>query len=318
MSDGVAIIGAGVSGLTSGVVLAESGRPAVLFAAGQGTDTTSAAAAAIWYPYDVEPPNRVMPWALETFELLKELSETDPASGVSMVELRTFTRRRSIAIPDWAVRLGARKLADDELSIGPGATRFRDGFVLPVPLTDTTIYLEYLRQRFLAAGGSIETRRFTALPEVSREFDVIINCSGIGARELVPDDRLEPHRGQVALVPRFKMRFAVVCDDPPLMYAVPRSSDCLFGGTNAVSARREADPAETVAIVQECVRVLGITTPAVIGERVGLRPFRSGGVRLEKTQLSDGRFVIHNYGHGGAGFTLSWGCAREAVSLLVR
>jgi D-amino-acid oxidase len=63
--------------------------------------------------------------------------------------------------------------------------------------------------------------------------------------------------------------------------------------------------------------VLNIDEPSVLAERVGLRPFRRSGVRLERDQLRDGRTVIHNYGHGGAGFTLSWGCAREVLDIAV-
>jgi D-amino-acid oxidase len=138
----------------------------------------------------------------------------------------------------------------------------------------------------------------------------VINCAGIGARELVQDVDLEPHRGQVAIVPRInRLSCAIVCDDAPLMYAIPRTTDCVFGGTNARSENLAADPATTARIVAECSRVLNIDKPNVFAERVGLRPFRKSGVRLERDQLSDGRTVIHNYGHGGAGFTLSWGCA---------
>ena len=64
----------------------------------------------------------------------------------------------------------------------------------------------------------------------------MINCAGIGARELVHDADLEPHRGQVAIVPKIEsLSAAIVCDDAPLMYAIPRANDCVFGGTNEVS-----------------------------------------------------------------------------------
>jgi D-amino-acid oxidase len=99
------------------------------------------------------------------------------------------------------------------------------------------------------------------------------------------------------------------------MYAIPRTNDCVFGGTNDLSSDLAADPATTDRIVAECSRALNIKKPYVLVERVGLRPFRKSGVRLERDQLSDGRTVIHNYGHGGSGFTLSWGCAREVVDL---
>ncbi len=76
-----------------------------------------------------------------------------------------------------------------------------------------------------------------------------------------------------------------------------------------------ADPATTDRIIAECSRVLNIDKPNVLAERVGLRPFRKSGVRLDRGRLRDDRTVIHNYGHGGAGFTVSWGCAHEVVDL---
>jgi D-amino-acid oxidase len=144
----------------------------------------------------------------------------------------------------------------------------------------------------------------------------VINCAGIGARDLARDRELEPHRGQVAIVSRIKnLSRAIVCDDAPLMYAIPRRNDCVFGGTNDLSNDLTTDPATTDRIVTECSRVLKIERPNVLGERVGLRPFRRSGVRLERDQLRDGRTVVHNYGHGGSGFTLSWGCARDVLNL---
>jgi D-amino-acid oxidase len=180
---------------------------------------------------------------------------------------------------------------------------------------DTTIYLDYLAARFLKAGGEINANvHFEKLEDVDRKFDLVINCAGIGARALVQDADLEPHRGQVAIVPKIEgLSTAIVCDDAPLMYVIPRTNDCVFGGTNELSDNLAADPATTSRIVTECSRALKVDKPRVLAERVGLRPFRKSGVRIERGQLYDGRTVIHNYGHGGAGFTLSWGCAREVL-----
>jgi D-amino-acid oxidase len=55
---------------------------------------------------------------------------------------------------------------------------------------------------------------------------------------------------------------------------------------------------------------------AYVGSAVGLRPVRSE-VRLERGTLADGRPVVHDYGHGGSGFTLSWGCAEEVARLVL-
>jgi D-amino-acid oxidase len=316
----VAIVGAGVSGLTCGVLLAECGYPTRIFAEAIGQNTTSAAAAAIWYPYDVEPMKAAIAWALDSYNVLVDLSRK-PGTGVSMIELRTFSRGDKIAIPNWATSLGARaldcvaaSLGSDDFGVFPAV--FQSGFSLKVPLMDTTIYLDYLARRFVTAGGVIAANFcLERLEDVAIEFGVIVNCAGIGARRLVPDPELEPHRGQVVLVPKLDLRCAVVCDDPPLMYAIPRSSDCLFGGTNELSDNLQPDPTLTDSILNECSRVLDIDPPPILAQRVGLRPFRRSGVCLRADRLKGGRIVIHNYGHGGAGFTLSWGCAREVLRL---
>jgi D-amino-acid oxidase len=320
MNRNVAIVGAGVSGLTCGVVLAEHGYRTAIFAKDIGHQTTSSVAAAVWFPYHVEPAERVIPLALETYHVLLDLVRSAD-SGVSIIESRQFLRTGEIEIPDWAIPLGASVIPSEvegsrcaESKVSP---RFASGFSLRVPLMDTTIYLDYLAARFRKAGGEIHPNvRFDKLQDVDTKFDLVINCAGIGARELVQDADLEPHRGQVAIVPRIEsLSCAVVCDDAPLMYAIPRTNDCVFGGTNEVSDNLAADPATTSRIVAECSRVLNIHKLPVLAERVGLRPFRRSGVRLERDRLRDYRTVIHNYGHGGAGFTLSWGCARQVLDL---
>jgi D-amino-acid oxidase len=168
------------------------------------------------------------------------------------------------------------------------------------------------------AGGTIQSAHISKVDEIPRDFDVIINCSSLGAHELVHDLELEPHRGQVAIVPKMDLAQAIICNDAPLMYAIPRAHDCVFGGTNSISENRQPLSADTTVIVSECSRVLGIDPPPVIAAKVGLRPFRNSGVRLELEKLGDGRSVIHSYGHGGAGFTLSWGCAEEVRAIASR
>jgi D-amino-acid oxidase len=307
MPQTVAVVGAGVSGLTCAVLFAERGYHTAILAEEIGVCTTSAAAAAMWYPYDAGPSDKAIAWALETYRTLFDLVR-DPGSGVSIIELRTFSRTGEIDIPEWALPLGARRLRSEI----PSA--FVSGFALNVPLMDTTIYLDYLARRFCKAGGEIRQNKcFAKLEDVDRSFNLVVNCAGIGARELVQDSDLEPHRGQVAIVQKIKLPYAVVCDDSPLTYAIPRTNDCVLGGTNDLSDNRTIDPTATARIVTECSRILDLDKPDVVAERVGLRPFRRSGIRVERAQLRDGRVAIHDYGHGGSGFTVSWGCA-EAVA----
>jgi D-amino-acid oxidase len=310
MKGRVAIVGAGVSGLTCAVVFAESGFETSILAEQIGDRTDSAAAAAIWYPYDVGSGNEVVPWALISYGRFLELAR-DPQTGVSVVELRVFSRLGAIAPPNWAQPFATRALAAGDI---PAA--FVSGFSIRVPLIETSKYLDYLQTRLTKAGGAVTADvRFKDLAEIDNAFNLIVNCSGIGARDLVPDPAMEPHRGQVAVVRKLDLPYAVVCDDPPLMYAIPRAQDCVLGGTNEVSDNRAPDSSATASIIEECRRVLGFPAPDLIAERVGLRPGRRSGVRVGAEKLRDGRAVIHNYGHGGAGFTVSWGCAQTVLEL---
>ena len=308
MKSQVAVIGAGVSGLTCGVLFAERGWQVQIFADAMARQTTSGAAAAIWFPYDVEPLEKAIPWSVSSYEKLRELAR-EANSGASFIEINQLSRTGDLAIPWWAQNLGARHLAVSELPLN-----FVSGFALTVPLTDTSLYLDYLVERFQNLGGTIAQKRLRNFDDIPHPFDFLINCAGIGARELADDRDLEPHRGQVVIVPKLDLTRAVVCDEAPLMYAIPRADDCVFGGTNELSDDLSPLPGQTESIVSECCSVLGIAAPPIVEERVGLRPFRKSGVRLEREQLG-GRTVIHNYGHGGAGFTLSWGCAEEVFAL---
>src|SRR5207302_3022326 len=184
----VAIIGAGVSGLTCGVMFAERGYRTASFAEETGQQTTSGAAAALWFPYDAEPAVKVIPWALATYKVLVDLVK-DPRSGASMIELRQYCRIGEIQIPDWA---GPFVISTDlpvmssevETSLIISESAFSSGFAINVPLMDTTIYLDYLANRFQKAGGAINANvRFDKLEDVDPKFDLIINCVGIGARE---------------------------------------------------------------------------------------------------------------------------------------
>jgi D-amino-acid oxidase len=261
----IAIIGAGVSGLTCGVVLGEAGHDVTIFAK-ELERTTSHAAAAIWYPYHVAGAE-VEAWANETRAILTELCG-DRDAGVSLIDFHVA---------------------------GEGVMR--------VPLMDTTRYLPYLRTRF---RGIVVQRHVRSFDEL-HDFDGIVNCTGFGARELCGDDALEPGYGIVALVDRPALDHALVDPHEPLLYVIPRTHDCVLGGYDAVSPPKLG---EVDAIVARCRAAVPELSREIRGVREGIRPHRSQ-VRLER----EGD-VIHNYGHGGAGFTLAWGCARAVARLL--
>ena len=95
----------------------------------------------------------------------------------------------------------------------------------------------------------------------------------------------------------------------------PHGDIVVLGGSATESADTTADPEEEAAIIARCASIEPLLRDAkVIEHRVGLRPSRPE-VRLESEQIS-GSTVVHNYGHGGVGVTLSWGCADETLRIL--
>lgn len=76
--------------------------------------------------------------------------------------------------------------------------------------------LPWLTKRFLEAGGEVRKRKIRTLYElIDNGYDLIINCSGFGARELVGDNTVTSIRGQVAKVGskllRVRYRGIIIC-----------------------------------------------------------------------------------------------------------
>jgi D-amino-acid oxidase len=195
---------------------------------------------------------------------------------------------------------------------------FANGWRFTAPMIDMPVYLGYLEQRLIAAGGSIEIRKVGSLDEAATAAPIVVNCTGIGARELVPDPELTPIRGQLVVVENPGLNEFFSEDTGPssnLLHYAPHGDTMILGGSAQPGDwNREPDQETAAAIVARCVEVQPrIRDARIIGHRVGLRPTRPC-IRVEEQQLGDAR-VIHNYGHGGAGVTLSWGCAIESAAL---
>ncbi|WNG29710.1 FAD-dependent oxidoreductase [Cystobacter fuscus] len=310
----VIVLGGGVSGLSCGVRLLEAGYPVDLWARELSPNTTSDVAAAIWYPYRAFPQERVTRWGARTFEVLCELAR-QPATGVRCIPGLEL-RREPAADPWWRPCVARfRHATAEELLSG-----YVDGFVFEVPVIDMSRYLPYLMERFRGLGGRVVQREVRSLEEAWAESDLVVNCTGLGSRSLVGDTSLFPIRGQVVRVaPLGEPRFLLDEDETRGMtYVIPREEECILGGTAEEGrASLEPEPAQAEAILERAARLLPTGTRLrVLGHRVGLRPGRPS-VRLE-VERHGGRLVLHDYGHGGAGVTLSWGCAEEGVSLLAR
>ena len=307
----VLVIGCGVIGLTSALELQAAGARVAIAARDLPPDTVSNVAAAFWYPYAVEPLSRCLPWALESLAVFREHAR-DPGSGVVLrraVELVP----EGLEAPGWLVGLpGARPARADELRAG-----FPSGVVFEAPAVETSIYLPWLMERFRSRGGTIGVERFDALDDALARAPIVVDCAGLGARELARDPSVVPIRGQILRVELGALESVLVAHDARggATYVIPRSSDCVLGGTR-VEGREDlaVDPAESADVLARAARLDPAAARArVLGAVVGLRPGRPS-VRLELERRPTGR-IVHNYGHGGGGVTLSWGAAREACRL---
>ncbi|MGX1880870.1 FAD-dependent oxidoreductase [Streptomyces sp. NPDC055287] len=307
MSREVVVVGAGVVGLATAVVLAESGWSVRVWTREPSERTCSAVAGALWWPYRIEPEERVGDWALDSLRVYEELARTPEETGVRRVA-GVMADTVSAGLGAWGA--GVTGLAD-----GP------DGLRAVLPLIDMPVHLRYLRRRLEEAGGVVSPRGVTRLEEAAPSTGrAVVNCSGLGARELVPDDGMRTVRGQLVVVenPGIAEWFVAATGGAESAYLFPQPYGLVLGGTAEDDQwEQEPDPAVARAIVERCAVVRPEVAGAkVLEHRVGLRPVRTGGVRLEAERLPSGGLCVHNYGHGGAGVTVAWGCAREAARLL--
>lgn len=312
----VLVIGGGVSGLTTGLRLLEAGHNVQLWARALPPETTSSVAAAIWYPYKAYPVERVTAWGAAAYRVFTALA-SEPASGVRLTPVLEYLPAPA-GDPWWVGAVADfRHALADELPEG-----YQDGYSFTAPVIDMGVYLDWLLARFRAAGGQIAVRAVRDLAEAFAACATVVNCAGLGARELVGDHDLHPSRGQVARIRANGFPRALLDDYGPnaVAYVVPRTHDIVLGGTDDEgNERTEVDDAVTQDILRRCARLdpafANLRPEDVISVAVGLRPVRSS-VRLEAERLRPDRLLLHNYGHGGAGVTLSWGCADEVVALL--
>lgn len=296
----VIVVGAGVVGLSCAVRLLEDGHEVAVLARDLPRETTSAVAAALWYPYRALPQDRVTAWSGVSYRVFAALSR-DPQSGVAMrVGSELFTQPQPD--PWWATAVPELSRVADP----PGP--YRDGWSFTAPVIEMPVYLDWLRARVLALGGTVTRMALRALPDGG---DLVVNCSGLGARLLADDHEVAPVRGQVVVVEQPGIdRWWL--DPAGPTYVVPRSRDVVVGGTDEEGewSRTPSPEISDRILTRAASLVPELADARVIRTAVGLRPVRAR-VRLER----QGR-VIHCYGHGGAGVTLSWGTAEEVRSLV--
>ncbi len=311
MKESILVIGCGVIGLSSAIRLREQGFSVKMIARDFPPHTTSNRAAAIWLPFLAEPRERVIRWSRRTYEVFETLSQNEE-TGVKMVELLDL--HEETQPPLWQEVLSSEQYQTLDASDYP--TSVRQAYQLRAPMIDTSVYLPFLLRYFQSLGGELEKRELQNLEEITKHSDWVINCSGLGARELVADAEVYPIRGHMVEVEANQAIPWLNHDHTEgVTYILPRQKTCILGGSVEPQVENpEVNEAMAKNIWEQAVDwVPALKEAKILNKYVGFRPGRSQ-IRLEKVPHQK---LIHHYGHGGSGFTVSWGCA-EAVCDLVR
>jgi D-amino-acid oxidase len=310
MNKKIAIVGAGISGLSCAYLLSEKEYDITVFAKAFSPGITSNRAAAFWFPYHIRNDKRGIDWCRKSYAFYKEHS-SDAATGISMKQLIKVLREGMVEEePVWIEFMpeGACRIMSKE-ELEPGISR---GYDVLVPLIETQIFLPHL-QNILEKRNVVFEKKIISDFNGLSSFDIIINCSALGSRDLCNDKSIIPVRGQVALI-ETKTEMPIYLDNETPLYIVPRKDAMIVGGTYEENVFEETTETETIErILNNAYKVFPeLKQQKVIGSWAGLRPYRDE-VRVER---ETGTNIIHNYGHGGSGFTLAFGCADEVMNLV--
>jgi D-amino-acid oxidase len=196
----------------------------------------------------------------------------------------------------------------------------------PTIVIDMDRYMRWLRRWADSLGVVFRSHHLESLAEVfNPDTSAVVNCSGLGAKSLARDWSIRPIRGQVLFLETIEGSsieplVSVGIDEYCL---VPRITDIALGslveddgGSNNVEPKYSEKSDEKLrAALGALMALCGINRSSLEfcgRSAIGLRPSRKGGFRLE-AKKERGGLVIHNYGHGGAGVTLAWGCADQVA-----
>lgn len=224
----VAVLGAGVMGLTTARLVQEAGFPVTLYAKALPPDTTSNIAGGQFHPFGHFRASAVTPEWRTQFLAAVDYS---------------WRRFQIMVGDDYGIRWLTTYTEGTErqlLPTFPPRNRVLSAAEHPFPVAQLsaydTLYVEtgrFLRELLRdvqIAGGAVRVREFASPAEIAALPErLVFNCTGLGARALFGDTELEPARGQLAiLLPQPEIRYAFTGNDG---YMFPRADGIILGGT---------------------------------------------------------------------------------------
>ncbi|KJZ79975.1 D-amino-acid oxidase [Hirsutella minnesotensis 3608] len=349
MSNIIVVVGAGVSGLTSALLLSKSKRNAITVVSKHMPGDYHIEYASPWAGANVLPmaSDENSRWERRTWPELKRLAEEVPEAGIHFQKSRVLRReqdlKNGICLVDGLFEYSPwyQTLFPDYRELGPedGLIPGHDsGCEFTSVCINTATYLQWLLGQCLKNGVVIKRAVLTNIADAKdlshtgSPASVIVNATGLGSRKLggVNDLALMPARGQTVLVrneqPTMITTSGTVDSDVEMLYIMQRAGGggTILGGTYDLGNwDSEPDPNIAMRIMRRAVEACpgltggrGLEGLSIIRHGVGLRPYREGGVKLEVEKLDDGTCLVHNYGHAGWGYQGSYGCAERVVELV--
>ncbi|XP_055309052.1 D-aspartate oxidase-like [Sitodiplosis mosellana] len=328
----IAIIGAGVVGSTTAFQLLEQFGKRIsvtVFAVEFSPSTTSDVSSGLWSPRGLNgrSPEKVLKWSKDMHDFFEKLWKSGEANeaGVSLISVTRITTNNTQRYNDlW------RDVVFDHTDLDQKVIErlsqqhkrsYTSGIYFTTFTCEPSLLLPHLYNRIQAADGRIERKRIESFEDLDT-FDLVINCTRIGAQKLVKDDaELKAVRGQVMRV-EAPWIFDVLLDDSDNSnYIIPNMNTVVLGGTHQTNDyRKKVDANDRRFIYKGCSNLNpSLKRAEIFRDMVGLRPGRDQ-VRLERdlfiTKRGKQLQMIHNYGHGGSGVTLSYGCAINVADIV--
>jgi D-amino-acid oxidase len=313
MATPIAVIGSGIIGLSTALRLLEEGYSVTVIMRDLKLNLASRAAPALFLPYKIGPEHLVAKWANTSVRYYDKFSNT-PGAGVDLMDAVVLGKSKTV--PMWLKARGNySELTNEHLP-----AEFEYGYKGTTFRIDSDIFLDYLIDQIVAHKGIFMEKNLRHFSGIDPNYGIIVNCTGVSARQLVPDKTVFPIQGQYVLTtkpPGLNKITSAEVDDNSYILVVPRTKDCWLGGT-AINNEWSSvpDPQKTEFIFSRAKLVEPALEKAkILSAGIGLRPGRET-VRIETEEIVGKRKVIHNYGHGGGGFSTAWGCADEVVRLI--
>lgn len=288
--------------------------------------------------------------AYHIFDAIASIPKLSDASGIRMMPADFFfptalehdSKQHSkmeeiMASGVRGFRRGAHLIAERGCDPSYGAV---DAYEVLSPIIDTDRAMEWLTQLVASKGAKYVTETIEGdlllMEDTLRarfSAEAIVNCTGLGAEVLAADRSVYPIRGGLIRVindgvdfPKVHAALTISADvsADEIIFLVPRNDNILLIGGIAEADKRSLDLTLGSPIIKRMRERCEAFLPCLENARLdpdypfaqGLRPFRRQNVRVERELRRAESCIVHSYGQGGAGWSLSFGCASDVASLV--